>query len=418
VNETRRTIAGGILLVGAATMLANGASYLLSMFAARWMSVPQYGGLGALLSISIIGGTLALGVQAVGARRVAAHRAAGGGVSAEEERSAVLALGLRLTAVVAVGGLAVSWPLAVLLDVPVPAVVLTFLAVAASVTGFGALGLVQGDERHRHYGSAYAAIGCLRAAGGVVALAIRPEVTSACVGILAGSLAGTVAAILIAGPSRLRRRLTAQLGREFAATTGSLIALYALSNTDLLLARSYLDGDASGEYALGSLVAKIAFFLPYAVITVFFPKMSAGTLRHAFELAVGASAAIGAVATIGAALLGGPLVWLIGGDKYAGFAALAWLFALEGTLFAILQVILYAGFSSRARSLGILTACALVVQVVVVSFWVHQSVAAIVVCTCVIAATLVVVGIMVELRRTRSRDASAQSPGLVGSPRQ
>jgi len=413
VNDSRRAIAGGILLVGAATMLANGASYLLSMFAARWMSVPQYGALGALLSISIIGSTLALGVQAVAARRIAAS-----GTGAEAERAAIVGLGVRLTAVIAVGGLVVSWPLAVLLDVPLAAVVLTFLAVAASVTGFGALGLVQGDERHRHYGFAYAAIGCLRAAGGLVALAIRPEVTSACLGILAGSAAGTVVAILIAGPSRPRRRLTARLGREFAATTGSLVALYALSNTDLLLARIFLDGEASGEYALGSLVAKIAFFLPYAVITVFFPKMSAGTLRHAFELAVGASAAIGAVATIGTAVLGGPLVWLIGGDKYAGFAALAWLFALEGSLFAILQVILYAGFSSRARSLGVLTACALVVQVVVVSFWVHQSVAAIVLCTCVVAATLVVIGIVVELRRTRSRDASAERPGLVGSPRQ
>ncbi|SEH85374.1 MULTISPECIES: hypothetical protein [unclassified Leifsonia] len=410
MNDSRRAIAGGILLVGAATMLANGASYLLSMFAARWMNVPQYGALGALLSISIIGGTLALGVQAVAARRIAAS-----GTGAEEERAAIVGLGVRLTAVIAVGGLVVSWPLAVLLDVPLAAVVLTFLAVAASVTGFGALGLVQGDERHRHYGFAYAAIGCLRAAGGVVALAIRPEVTSACLGILAGSAAGTVVAILIAGPSRPGRRLTAQLGREFAATTGSLVALYALSNTDLLLARIFLDGEASGEYALGSLVAKIAFFLPYAVITVFFPKMSAGTLRHAFELAVGASAAIGAVATIGTAVLGGPLVWLIGGDKYAGFAALAWLFALEGSLFAILQVILYAGFSSRGRSLGILTACALVVQVVVVSFWVHQSVAAIVACTCVIAATLVVIGIVVELRRTRRADASAARPGLVGS---
>lgn len=393
-------------------MLANAASYLLSMFAARLMSVPEYGALGAMLSVSIIGGTAALGVQAVAARRVAAS-----GSGAAEEHGAVVSLGLRLTAGIAIVGLAVSWPLSALFDVPVVAMVLTVLAVAASVPGFGALGVVQGHERHRHYGYAYVAIGCLRAAGGIVALLIRPDVTSACAGILAGSVAGTLAAVVVAGPSRPRLRLTARFGREFAATTGSLVALYALANADLLLARIFLDGNGSGEYALGSLVAKIAFFLPYAVITVFFPKMSAGTLRHAFALATGLSAAIGAVATVGAALLSGPLIWLIGGEKYAEFASLAWLFALEGSLFAVVQVILYAGFSSQARTLGILTGCALVCQVVVVSLWAHQSVTAIVVCTSAIAAVLVVVGVLVELRRTRGRAAATPAAGLLGSTR-
>ena len=394
MNQSRRALAGGILLVGVATMLANASSYLLSMFAARGMSVPEYGALGAMLSVSIIGGTAALGVQAVAARRAAA-----GGADAVHERSAIVSLGYRLTALIAVLGLVIAWPLAALLAVPPTAVLLTVLAVAASIPGFGALGLVQGEERHRHYGYAYAAIGVLRAAGGVVALAIRPDVTSACVGILVGSIAGTVAAVWFAGPVRPGRRLTPLLIRELAATTGTLVALYALSNTDLLLARIFLDGHESGEYAMGALIAKIAFFLPYAVITVFFPKMSAGTMRHAFAVAVGMSAAIGAVATLGTAILAGPLVWIIGGDKYADFASLAWLFALEGSLFAVLQVILYAGFSSRARALGILTVVGLVAQVVVVSLWTHQSVASIAVTSSVIAAALVVVGMVVELRR-------------------
>ncbi|MDR6970498.1 hypothetical protein [Leifsonia shinshuensis] len=411
MNQSRRALAGGILLVGAATMLANAASYLLSMFAARWMSVPEYGALGAMLSVSIIGGTAALGVQAVAARRVAAAGAGGA-----EERAAVVSLGLRLTALIAVAGLAVAWPLAALLTVPPAAVILTLLATAASIPGFGALGLVQGDERHRHYGYAYAAIGVLRAAGGIVALAIAPDVTSACAGILMGSLAGTVAAVWFAGPVRPQRRLTPQLVRELTATTGTLVALYALSNTDLLLARIFLDGHGSGEYALGALVAKIAFFLPYAVITVFFPKMTAGTMRHAFAVAVGMSAAIGVVATAGTAVLAVPIVWIIGGDKYADFASLAWLFALEGSLFAIVQVILYAGFSSRARALGILTAIGLVCQIVVVSLWSHQSVTSIVLTSSGIAAVLVVVGIAVELRRGRAKGRPVIAEALASTP--
>lgn len=392
-------------------MLANAASYLLSMFAARWMSVPEYGALGAMLSVSIIGGTAALGVQAVAARRVAAA-----GADGVDERAAVVSLGLRLTAVIAVAGLAIAWPLAALLTVPPAAVILTMLATAASIPGFGALGLVQGDERHRHYGYAYAAIGVLRAAGGVVALAIRPDVTSACAGILIGSLAGTIAAVWFAGPVRPRRRLTTAIVRELAATTGTLVALYALANTDLLLARVFLDGHGSGEYAMGALIAKIAFFLPYAVITVLFPKMTAGTMRHAFLVAVGLSAAIGVVATAATAVLSVPLVWIIGGAKYADFAPLAWLFALEGGLFAIVQVILYAGFSARARALGLLTAAGLVCQIVIVSFWAHQSVESIVLTSSAIAALLVVVGILVELRRARGGGSVEAEPALARSP--
>lgn len=94
MNRSRRALAHGFLVVGAATMLANAASYLLAMFAARWRSVPEYGALGGMLSVSIIGGTAALGLQAVAARRVA-----GAGPDAVDERAAVVALGLRLAAV-------------------------------------------------------------------------------------------------------------------------------------------------------------------------------------------------------------------------------------------------------------------------------------------------------------------------------
>lgn len=302
-----------------------------------------------------------------------------------------------------------------MLNVPPAALILTLLATAVSIPGFGALGLVQGDERLRQYGYAYAAIGVLRAAGGVVAVAIRPDVTSACAGILVGFLVGSIAGARFAGPVRPLRRVPASIVRELAETTGTLVALYALANTDLLLARVFLAGHESGEYAMGALIAKIAFFLPYAVITVLFPKMTAGTIRHSFLVAVGLSAAIGVVATAATAVLAGPLVWIIGGEKYANFPPLAWLFVLEGGLFAIAQAILYAGFSSRRRVFGLLTAAGFIIQVLVVSLWAHQSVVAILLISLGTAAALVVVGIVLELVRTRNGIQAEAAAALASS---
>lgn len=411
MKSSGKAVANGLVLVGVATMVGSAASYLLSMFAARLMSVSAYGGLGAMLSVSIIGGTVALGAQAVGARRIAVA-----GHDAAQVRSAIGTLGYRSAVIILLAGALVAWPLGLLFSVPGVAVFLTGAGIAASLPGFSALGVLQGQERHHRYGASYAAIGILRAGGGIAALFIAPDVVSVTAGILVGNILGTAAAVRIAGLPRPERRVRVRLAKEVVETTSSLVGLYALANTDVLLARVFLDAHASGEYALGSLIAKIAFFLPAAVITVFFPKMASGSMRHAFLVAVGLSAAIGVVATAACALLAGPLVWIVGGDKYGDFTALAWLFALEGSLFAIAQVVLYAGFSSRARAMGNLTWAALAVQFVVVGFWAHGSVAQIVVATCAVATVLVCVGIAVELRRVRGGAERAGTDALTPGP--
>lgn len=405
MSNAGRNVAGGLLLVGVATMVANAASYVLSMVAARIMSVPSYGALGAMLSVSIIGGTIALGVQAVGARRVAVS-----GASVDAERQDLTALTAVLTVASLAVGIGLSWPIAALLDVPIAAVALTFVAISASIPGFAALGMLQGEERHRDFSWAYMAIGGLRAVGGVAALLILPDVTVACLGIAVGSAAGSLAAALIARMPRPGLRFPGALAREFGHTTTALVALFTLSNTDVLLARFFLDSQQSGEYAVGALIAKIAFFLPYAVNTVFYPKMASGSMRNAFALAVLLSAGLGALVTLFCLLLGGPLMWILGGDKYVELGHLAWLFALEGSVFAVIQVVLYAGFSARARLVGALTWVALGVQIVLVATVFHGSVEQIVGATTATAVLLAIAGIWVEARRPAASEA-------VGAPR-
>lgn len=409
-----RTIAGGLIVVATATLVANAAAYVLSMAAARIMAVPEYGALGAMLSVSIIGGTVALGVQAVAARRIAVS-----GGRAGEERVDVSALTLILTLAMSAVGLLVSWPLGALLDVPVAAVILTFGAVAASIPGFAALGVLQGKERHRGFSWAYVAIGGLRALGGVAALMVHPDVTTTCAGIFVGSLAGSATAVFVARVPRPRFRIEGGLIRELGHTVSALVALFTLSNTDVLLARLFLDAQHSGEYAVGALIAKIAFFLPYAVNTVFYPKIASGAMRHAFALAVVLSAGIGAAVTLFCFALGDPLVWILGGEKYAHLGQLAWVFALEGSIFAVVQVILYAGFSSRARTVAILTWVAVVAQIVIIALVFHDSVEQIVTTTTVIAAMLAAAGIWAESRRTpaATRVPAQSGPAAHGAAR-
>ncbi|HEV2894596.1 MAG TPA: hypothetical protein VG411_12640, partial [Actinomycetota bacterium] len=61
--------------------------------------------------------------------------------------------------------------------------------------------------------------------------------------------------------------------REVGTATTGLLGLFLLANVDVLLARHYLDRAAAGRYALGAVVAKIAFWAPQFVVTVIFPRL-------------------------------------------------------------------------------------------------------------------------------------------------
>jgi O-antigen/teichoic acid export membrane protein len=399
MSSGNRFGAGGLLFVGAATMVANAASYVLSIVAARALSVPDYGALGAMLSISIIGGTAALALQAVGARRVAAAQSG----RAEVTRQ-VATLSYQVTCYLMVGAFLLAWPFSLALAVPYWAVFLTFGSIAASILGFSALGAIQGHERNVGFGIAYTAIATLRAGGGVLAMLILPDITFACLGIFLGSVAGSAVSMWVARYPKPGKLVPRTLVVELGGTMIALIGLFALSNMDVLLARLFLDSQASGEYAVGALIAKIAFFLPSAIIAVSFPRMSASPTKKASLVAVVMTAAVGGIVTGSTVLLSEPILWVLGGEKYLGLGEVAWLFALEGAIFAVAQVVLYVGFSSQNKGVALMVWVALACQLTFVVLFYHDSIVEIVTSTAVIAAILTVAGFWWEFRK-----------GLLGS---
>ena len=59
-----------------------------------------------------------------------------------------------------------------------------------------------------------------------------------------------------------------------SATRQALLAFFALSNADIVVARNVLDGHDAGLYAGGLILTKAVLFLPQFVVVVAFPSMA------------------------------------------------------------------------------------------------------------------------------------------------
>ena len=126
----RAALAKGLVFVGAATLIGNGAAYLLSMVSARVLSPADFGALGALLGLLVIISTVAISTQALTARRVAV---------ATDSRLEVEGEAIRLSAwvgaAIVAGGVVLAWPLGQLFAIPVLAVGTGSGGVLASLAG-------------------------------------------------------------------------------------------------------------------------------------------------------------------------------------------------------------------------------------------------------------------------------------------
>jgi hypothetical protein len=165
--------------------------------------------------------------------------------------------------------------------------------------------------------------------------------------------------------------------REVGTATTGLLGLFLLANLDVLLARHYLDQAASGRYALGAVVAKIAFWAPQVVVTVVFTRLVVAADPR--RLLAGSAAL---VAGFGALLAGGlaaadrlGLAVPVLGRGYAGLGPLLPLFAALGTALALVQLLLFEGIATRDRRMGRAVVAALAAEAALVAGWLHDTVA-------------------------------------------
>lgn len=400
--SARRVLAKGLVLVGAATLVGNGAAFIFNSVAARALTPAEFGAFGAMLGFLIIVSTLSLAIQALTARRVAV--AAPG-----PERTQVEGQAIRLAVVVGfaitIFGFAVSWPLGILYDIPYWALVMGVASLSFVVFGTASMGIAQGREQHIRLSIGFISNGLGRALVGIIFVLIFPSIIGASVGMLIGCALGAIISYLVIAPRVWSRSLFSGGYAEFGHIAHALLVLFTLTNIDVQLARIFLTPDMSGEYAVGVLLAKIAFFLPNAIVIVLFPKMTNGDNRRAVYIATALTAVVGIFITTFSFFFGDFVIGVLGGKQYVELGSEAWLFALEGSAFALVQVLLYARLAAQDRKAVAMVWVALVALVVAVVFFFHDTVAQIVITVVVVSLALTVVGLFMD-RRSVPKDVS------------
>ncbi|MDO9484778.1 MAG: oligosaccharide flippase family protein [Actinomycetota bacterium] len=395
MDQPRSALAKGLVFVGIATLVGNGAAYGLSMFAARILDPAQFGAFGALMGVLIIVSTFAIALQTLTARRVAVA----GADRAEVEGQSVR-LAFYIASVILVVGIFAAWPIGEVLAIPYTAMVLGLASLAFVVLGTASLGIAQGREEHLRFSSGFIVNGMGRAFGGIAFLLIFGSLEAAALGILLGCALGAFISYRIICPGTWGSSISRGSLPEFGHVAHALVVLFTLTNVDVLLARVFLTESESGEYSVGVLLAKIAFFLPNAIIIVLFPKMTSGDNRRAVFIATGLTAILGACITLFSFLFGSFVIRVLGGAQYIdlGLGESAWRFALEGSAFALVQVLLYARLAAQDRRAVLLVWAGLVVLVLSVSLWFHSSVEQIVTTVVVVSLVLTAVGLLLDRR--------------------
>jgi O-antigen/teichoic acid export membrane protein len=322
-----------------------------------------------------------------------------------------LKFGLEVSIAVMLATLLISFPLSSIFNIDYLVLVLTIGAIAPFVFISTQLGIAQGKEFYLKLAGIYIVFGIGRSISAIVGLFIYPELISVGIGFFGGTLLSAMVAHFILGNSKKfwKTERAEKSVKELWKATQALFALYVLVNIDVLLARIVLSPEESGVYTVGMLVAKIAFFMPQAITVVLFPKMGRND-SSALRLAVLGTSMIGAL-YIGVTYFASEFVVnAIGGSGYAELYSEVWLFAIEGSLFAVLQVLLYGRIAREDTKVSVLLWIGSVIATI--SVWAIATDTIITVVSSLIGVTfiLVIIAAVTELRhRANERSDSSHT---------
>jgi O-antigen/teichoic acid export membrane protein len=341
----------GEAAIAAAIGLMNVTTYGFTLVAARALGPRAYGAFAGLMAILMILGVLQLGLQATAARRISADPDQVGqierGILAVTHRAALL-----------VGGLTVLLsPLVMVLlrlEDLAPALLLAATVVPMTVMG-GQAGILQGERRWGPLAVVYVAAGLPRILLGTLLVLIEPTETAAMAGVALAAWAPVLVGWWVLRAPRPARppseeHFARRIAGESVRNSQALLAFFAVSNIDVVVARNVLDEHDAGLYAGGLILTKAVLFLPQFVVVLAFPSMAtAGESATAVRRSLTAVGLIGLLATAGAWLLPDLALVFVGGGQYEEIADSLWLFAVLGTVLAMLQLLVYAVLARQGR---------------------------------------------------------------------
>ncbi|MGN0063167.1 MAG: lipopolysaccharide biosynthesis protein [Nocardioides sp.] len=354
---------GGVIAVAMAVM--NVAAYAFTMIAAFLMGSERYGAFASVMNLLLVFSVASLGVQATAARRIASEPEHVASIEASLfvlMRKVLLPLGLLLVV------LAPLVQRLLRLDSVAPVVIAALATIPLTLMGAQA-GILQGERRWGPLALVYLAAGVPRLVIGTAILLVQPTETWAIVGVALGMVVPTlVGAWALRGrahaPADPAHHSVRSLITETAHNSQALLAFFALSNVDLIVARNVVDAHEAGLYASGLILTKAMVFLPQFVVVVAFPAMSTPAQRlRALARGLGAIAALGVLGTGAAWLLSDVALVFIGGQAYAEVKPTLWAFALIGTALSMLQLLIYSALAQQSARASIAMWVGLVVMV-------------------------------------------------------
>jgi O-antigen/teichoic acid export membrane protein len=350
-REGTRAILRGGAGIAVAMMVTNFATYGYTVLAAHTIGKESLGAFTALMAVLLVVGVLSLGLQATGARRISADPDS---VVAIER--VVLDVGLRSAVALGLLCLALAPVFNAVLHLHSLAAAAMVAVAAAPLTYMGAqAGILQGERRWHQLSLVYLAQGLGRVVCGAGLIIIWPGELSAMIGVALGAWIPVVIGYVVlrrpredAAHDQGHPRL--DLLREVGHSSQALLALFALSNADILLARATLSHAQAGLYAAGLILAKAVLFLPQFVVVVAFPSMSSkGASHRTLVLAVALTLALGACVVGCVAVLHSLALTFVGGHGYAQISGDLWKFAVVGTLLAVNQLLVYSALARQQR---------------------------------------------------------------------
>jgi O-antigen/teichoic acid export membrane protein len=341
----------GTVLIAFAMAVMNLGTYGFTIIAARLLGPSEYGALAAVMGLLLVVNVVSLGLQATGARRVSSAPEHLDRIEADlliASYKSAIGVGLICLAAVPIVASVLR------LDSWLTAGMIALTAIPLTLMG-GQAGILQGERRWLPLAGIYLAMGLGRVVFGTLALVLEPDTLGAMTGVAVGAVVPVlVGSLALRHSSRTAERLertgqeTPGVGhsrrvlRELAHNSHALLAFFALSNVDVVIARVMLDDHQGGLYAGGLILAKAVLFLPQFVVVVAFPSMSAADARTGTTLkALAMVLVIGAGATLFAWLFPAVAVEFIGGSAYSELTPLIWAFAAVGTIWAMTQLLVY-----------------------------------------------------------------------------
>ncbi len=406
-------------VIGFAIALQNLGTYGFTLLAARILGPREYGAVAALMGLMMVLQVVSLGLQATGARRIAASPETRPTTERKVLRAASLAASVLGAVTLLVSPMAADL---LRLDSVVGVLLLAAASVPLTLMG-GYAGIFQGERRWVPLAAIYVAVGVGRIGLGAAGLAWREDVIGAMTGVALGNLVpALVGRWAVRHPSRVKpveragagsqEPLTeASLLRDVAHDTHALLAFFALINADVVIARVVLDDHTSGLYAAGLIMTKAVLFLPQFVVIIAYPSMTTGRRRMQNQ-ALGVVLAIGAAATLGVFLLAPLAVAFVGGDAYQPLESELWAFAALGTLLAMIQLVVY-GVVARQQRRAVVALWAGLASLVAVGVWVdtvQQLLVRVMVVDSVVLVALIALSALPRASSDRSRPRRPAAP--------